>query len=84
MKTAKDYRNDPAYVTQTEAARLCGKDVITFKRYAERFGVPKTAIGKYTFYKKEDVEMINEWAHQGAEDLVRRIEQLTGKKVQLI
>ena len=80
---AKEYMNDPNYVTFTDAVKRVGIDPLTFKRYAARLQKKGVPVGKYTFWKIEDVEAIENLCDNQVDMWIRMIERATGKVVTL-
>ncbi len=84
MKKENYYKNNSNFLTQRMACDELGIHPITFNKYAERFCVIPHYCGKYKYYHREDIEKMQDFFSWGAQDLITRIEKMTGKKVQLV
>lgn len=84
MKKENPYKNDPQFFSTNQACEFVGVHPITFKKYIDRFCFQSFRHSKYTYYRKEDVEAVRDFFSWGAQELITRLETLTGKKVQLI
>ncbi len=83
MKKENPYSGKPQYLTQTEACDELGISKMTFRTYAQRYELKSEKWSKYKYYRRQDVEEIKQFLSWGAQDLIVRIETMTGKKVYL-
>lgn len=83
MKRENPYKESPDYLTFGEAVDEVGVALSTFRKYAERLGIYGERISRYTYYRREDVETLRSIFSWGAQDLIVRLETMTGKKVYL-
>ncbi len=84
IERAKEYMNDPNYVTFKQAVQRVGVHALTFKKYAARLGIEGVAVSKYTFYHKDDVERIAKVTKDNTPTWISMIEHDTGRKVKKI
>ena len=77
------FKDNSDYVTFREAVEMVCKSPHTFRKYAERIRVCGTHIGRNTYYRREDIEYLREFITQGAQDLIARLEAMTGGKVEI-
>lgn len=75
------FKDSPDYVTFSEAVGMIRKSPHTFRKYAERMGICGTHIGRNTYYRREEIEMLVDFFNQGTQDLIARLEAMTGGKV---
>lgn len=78
------YEDNPDYVTFAEAADIVGKSLTTFRKYADRMRICGIHVGRCTYYRREEIETLRDLLSSGAQELIARIEAMTGKKVKLI
>ena len=78
------YKNKPDYVTFKEAVCMVGKSATCFRKYAERLQIYGEREGRCTYFHRKDIETLHEFFGWGAQDLIARLEVMTGKKVKLI
>lgn len=78
MKQPNIYRDNPDFVTTKEACDYLGVYPLTFYRYVERFCIDGHPCGKFTYYLKSDIEVINNFLSWGAAELIVRLEAMTG------
>lgn len=80
VKRAKEYLDNPDYLTLKQAAEEAGLDPVTFKKYASNIGISGNPVSKYTFFTKDDVEKVREMVEKQANIWLRMLEKATQKK----
>lgn len=70
-------------ITQTEALRFLGMCQNSFKGIANRLGIKGETSGRCTLYIKEDIEKLNTMLANRVPFLIAKLEELTGRKVEL-
>lgn len=84
MKTKNPYRDNEDYMTTTEAINFLGCQPHTFYRYIERLNIQGIVFGKYTYYHRNDIKILDKFLAGIVPTLIVFLERQTGKKVQLI
>jgi hypothetical protein len=69
------------YMTTGEALSFLGMHQHTFDRYVKKFGIKKEHEGRNTFYRKEDVDYLNNVLGNRVPTLIKMLEKITGGKV---
>ena len=81
MKKNDIYKDNPDYLTSRQSCEELGIWPLTFKRYVERYAIVGIECGRCTYYHRNDIETMRNFFSWGAQDLVIRLETMTGGKV---
>ncbi len=80
-KKENPYKDNPDYMTFAEAVDMTGKAIETFRKYANKMLIYGERVGRCTYYRREDIEQLCAFFSWGTQELVQRLEILTGGKV---
>lgn len=75
------YKDNPDYVTFAEAANMVGKSLTTFRKYADRMRICGIHVGRCTYYRRDKIETLRDILSFGAQELIAKLEAMTGGKV---
>lgn len=68
-------------MTTGEAVNYLGLHQLAFYKYVAVFDIKPLRVSRFTYYRKEDIEKLNERLGNRVPTLVRMLEKLTGCKV---
>ena len=80
----REYADNPAFMTQTEALNILEMYYPTLNRYSRLLGIKSVREGRCTFYRRADIEHIKLLKSSLFSRAVGLIERETGKKVKEI
>lgn len=69
------------YMTTGEAVNYLGLHQLAFYKYVAAFGIKSVRLSRFSYYRKEDIEMLNERLGNRVPTLIRMLEKLTGCQV---
>lgn len=79
-----NYKDNPDYMTQTEALRYLGMFQLTFYRHTGLLGIKGTREGRCTYYLRSDIERLKAVRSNLFTNAIGVIEREAGKKVKEI
>lgn len=84
VERAKEYKDNPDYMTQSEALQYLQMYHPTFNRYLSMLGIEGTHAGRCVYYKRSDIERLKALKDNMFIRAIGIIERETGKKVKQI
>lgn len=66
------------YMCTNEAIEYLGLHQLAFYKFVAAFGLKSVRKSRYTYYRKEDIEKLNERLGNRVPTLIRMLEKLTG------
>jgi hypothetical protein len=80
---SKEKKDNPEWLTQSEALQEVGMAYLTFARYCRILGIQGEREGRYTFYSRKQIDMFKQLLNEEVQGHIRAIMKLTGKQVKL-
>lgn len=84
VKRTKDYKDNPDYMTQTEALQYLQMYHPTFNKYANMLGIHCIREGRCTYYLRPDVERLKSLKSNLLSRAIETIEKVTNRKIKEI